>query len=75
MSEKTTFGEFPLRVYVALFLIYISPAFLFLPFGLMANFFTFNEFIGLAKHPLFLLYFQNSHMVVQDEPDDNDDVE
>lgn len=57
MSEKTKIGEFPLRVYVALFLIYISPAFLFLPFGLMANFFTFNEFIGLAKNPLFLLYY------------------
>ncbi len=57
MNENKTFGEFPLRVYISLFLIYISPAFFFLPFGLMANLFTVEEFLNLAKNPLFLIYY------------------
>nr|MCR5189303.1 hypothetical protein [Treponema sp.] len=57
MSEKNLTREFPFRVFIALTLIYIAPAFFFLPFGLMANIFTLQEFIGLAKHPLFIIYY------------------
>lgn len=57
MSEKNFVREFPLKVFISLISIYIAPAFLFLPFGLVANLFTVHEFIDLAKNPLFIIYY------------------
>ncbi len=56
MSQTPTSQKFPIQVYLTLALIYISPAFFFLPIGLMANLFSLSEYLGLVASPIFAIY-------------------
>ena len=56
MSQTPTSQKFPILVYLTLALIYISPAFCFLPIGLMANLFSLSEYLGLVASPIFAIY-------------------
>ena len=56
MSQNSNTQKFPILVYLTLALIYISPAFFFLPIGLMANLFSFSEYLGLVASPIFAIY-------------------
>jgi len=56
MSQTPTSQKFPIHVYLTLALIYISPAIFFLPIGLIANLFSFSEYLGLVASPIFAIY-------------------